>query len=305
MKKVSVIGAGFVGSTAAQRIAEKGLANVVLLDIVEGMPQGKALDLKHAAHVEAHDCNITGTNDYKDIEGSQVIVITGGIARKPGMTRLDLMKTNAKIVGSIAENVKKHCPDAVVIVVTNPLDIMSYVTLKTTGFEPNRVIGMAGILDSARFSAFISMELGVSVKDIRAMVLGSHGDSMVPIPEYTTVSGIPITELMDKETIERLAERTRKGGGEIVSLLKTGSAYYAPASAIAQMVEAILFNTKRLLPVSAYLQGEYGFKDIYLGVPAILGYKGIEKVVEVKLPEHAKQALEKSAQITKGKLQEV
>lgn len=296
MPKITIIGAGAVGATAAQRIAEKELGNVVLTDIVEGLPQGKALDLMESGPLFGYDSKLTGTNDYKDIEGSDVVVVTAGIARKPGMTREDLLKINTKIITDVSQNIKRYAPDSVVITVTNPLDIMTYVTLKTTGFEPARVFGMSGVLDSGRFAAFIAMELGCSVRDINAMVLGGHGDTMVPLPRFTTVTGVPITELMQESTINRLVERTINGGAEIVNLLKTGSAFYAPSAAVTNMVEAVVKDTKRILPVCAYLNGEYGRKDIYLGVPVKLGKHGVEEIVELKLSGEEKKALDRSAE---------
>jgi malate dehydrogenase len=295
MPKITIIGAGAVGATAAQRIVEKELGDVVLTDIVEGLPQGKALDLMEAGHLFGYDSKITGTNDYKDIEGSDVVVITAGIARKPGMTREDLLKINTKIIREVSQNIAKYAPESIVITVTNPLDIMTYVTMKTTGFDPARVFGMSGVLDSGRFASFIAMELGCSVRDINAMVLGGHGDTMVPLPRFTTVSGVPITELMPENTIQRLVERTVNGGAEIVNLLKTGSAFYAPSAAVTNMVEAVVKDTKRILPVCAYLNGEYGRKDIYLGVPVKLGRRGVEEIIELKLTEDEKKALDMSA----------
>ncbi|MCX9013613.1 MAG: malate dehydrogenase [Candidatus Methanoperedens sp.] len=295
MPKITVIGAGAVGATTAQRIAEKELGDVVLTDIVEGMPQGKALDLMEAGQLMGYDSNIIGTNDYKDIEGSDVVVITAGIARKPGMTRDDLLRINSNIIRDVSQNIAKYAPDSVIITVTNPLDIMTYVSLKTTGFEPNRVFGMSGVLDSGRFAAFIAMELGCSVRDINAMVLGGHGDTMVPLPRFTTVSGVPITELMPGSTIQRLVDRTINGGAEIVNLLKTGSAFYAPSASVTNMVEAVLKNTGRIMPVCAYLNGEYGYSDIYLGVPAKLGREGIAKVIELKLEANEKKSMDNSA----------
>ncbi len=300
MPKITVIGAGAVGATAAQRIAEKELGDVVLTDIVEGLPQGKALDLLEAGPLFGYDSKITGTNDYRDIEGSDVVVITAGIARKPGMTREDLLKINTKIIREVSQNIARYAPDSVVITVTNPLDIMTYVTMKTTGFEPGRVFGMSGVLDSGRFATFIAMELGCSVRDISAMVLGGHGDTMVPLPRFTTVSGVPITELMPAPTIQRLVERTVNGGAEIVNLLKTGSAFYAPSAAVTNMVEAVIKNTKRIMPVCAYLNGEYSEKDIYLGVPVKLGRRGVEEIIELKLTGDEKKALDKSAEAVKS-----
>lgn len=300
MPKITIIGAGAVGATAAQRIVEKELGDVVLTDIVEGLPQGKALDLLEAGPLFGYDSTIIGTNDYRDIQGSDVVVITAGIARKPGMTREDLLKINTKIITDVSQNIKRYAPGSVVITVTNPLDIMTYVAMKTTGFEQNRVFGMSGILDSGRFAAFIALELGCSVRDINAMVLGGHGDTMVPIPRFTTVSGVPITELMQGSTIKRLVDRTINGGVEIVNLLKTGSAFYAPSAAVTNMVEAVIKDTKRILPVCAYLNGEYGKKDIYLGVPVKLGRRGIEKIVELELTGEEKKALDKSAEAVKA-----
>ncbi len=295
MPKITIIGAGAVGATTAQRIAEKELGDVVMTDIVEGLPQGKALDLLEAGPLFGYDSNIIGTNDYEDIKGSDVVVITAGIARKPGMTREDLLKINTKIITDVSRNIKLHSPDSVVITVTNPLDVMTYVAMKTTGFEPERVFGMSGVLDSGRFAAFIALELGCSVRDINAMVLGGHGDTMVPLPRFTTVSGVPITELMSELTIKRLVERTINGGAEIVNLLKTGSAFYAPSAAVTNMVEAVIKDTKRILPACAYLNGEYGKKDIYLGVPVKLGRKGIVQIVELELAGQEKEALDRSA----------
>ncbi len=299
MPKITVIGAGAVGATAAQRIVEKELGDVVLTDIVEGMPQGKALDLMEAAPLLGHDSKITGTNDYRDIEGSDVVVITAGIARKPGMSRDDLTRTNAKIVKEVSGNVANHAPESIVIVVTNPLDIMTYAAMKATGFSPERVFGMSGVLDSARFATFIAMELRCSVRDVKTMVLGGHGDTMVPMPRFATVAGVPITELLPEDTIKRLIERTVNGGAEIVNLMKT-SAFYAPSAAVANMVEAVVKDTKSILPVCAYLNGEYGMKDIYLGVPVKLGSKGVEKVIELKLTNEEKKALDKSAEAVRA-----
>lgn len=300
MPKITIIGSGAVGATAAQRIMEKELGDVVMTDIVEGLPQGKALDLMETGPLCGYDSKITGTNDYKDIEGSEVVVVTAGIARKPGMTRDDLLKINTKIIREVSQNIVEYAPDSVIITVTNPLDIMTYVTMKTTGFEPNRVFGMSGVLDSGRFATFIAMELVCSVRDISAMVLGGHGDTMVPLPRFTTVSGVPITELMSEDTIRHLVNRTVNGGAEIVNLLKIGSAFYAPSAAVTNMVEAVVKDTKRILPVCAYLDGEYGKKNIYLGVPAVLGRRGVEKIVELELTEDEKKALDKSADAVKS-----
>ncbi len=295
MKKVSIIGAGHVGASAGLYLLEKRIAEVVLVDIVEGLPQGKAMDLSHAAPLRKYLHAITGTNDYQAIADSDVVVITAGLPRRPGMSRSDLLATNAKIVGGVAEQVKTYAPEAVVIVVTNPLDVMCHVVKEVTGFPKNRVMGMAGVLDSTRFRLFIAEELGVHLSDVVALVLGGHGDDMVPLPRYTSVSGIPITDLLSEGTIERLVQRTRKGGGEIVGLLKEGSAFYAPASSITEMAEAVLLNIRRILPVSAYLEGEYDLKDVYVGVPAILGENGVEQVIELALTYDERSALHASA----------
>jgi len=294
-KKVTVVGAGHVGETAAQRLAEKELCDVVLIDIVEGMPQGKSLDLAEAAPIEKHDSHLKGTNDYADTAGSDVVIITAGIPRKPGMSRDDLLSTNAKIIKSVTSQVVKYSPNAVLILVSNPLDAMCHVAYDVSGFPKNRVVGMAGVLDSARFRAFISMELNVSVESTHAFVLGGHGDTMVPLPRYSTVAGIPITELIAPDRLEALVDRTRKGGGEIVSLLKTGSAYYAPASAAVEMAESILKDKKKVLPCAALLNGEYGINGLFIGVPVKLGAGGIEQVMEIKLNPDEDAALKKSA----------
>ncbi len=294
-KKVTVIGAGNVGATAAQRLAEKQLCDVVLVDIVEGVPQGKALDLNEAAPIEKHDSHLTGTNSYEDSAGSDIVIITAGIPRKPGMSRDDLISTNAGIVKSVTQEVASRSPEAILIIVSNPLDAMCHVAFDTCGFPKERVIGMAGVLDSARFRAFISMELNVSVENTHAFVLGGHGDTMVPLPRYSTVAGIPITELLAQDRIDALVERTRNGGAEIVSLLKTDSAYYAPASAAVEMAESILKDKKKILPCAAYLQGEYGCQDLFIGVPVKLGSKGVEDIIEITLTDEEKQALQKSA----------
>lgn len=294
-KKVTVIGAGNVGATAAQRLAEKELCDVVLIDIIEGVPQGKALDLAEAAPIEKHDARLIGTNDYEVSAGSDIVIITAGIPRKPGMSRDDLLKTNAGIVQDVTRKVAEHSPKAVLIIVSNPLDAMCHVAYEASGFPKNRVIGMAGVLDSARFRAFISMELNVSVENIHAFVLGGHGDTMVPLPRYSTVAGIPITELMPKERIDALIQRTATGGAEIVSLLKTGSAYYAPASAAVEMAESILKDKKKILPCAAYLEGEYGINHLFIGVPVKLGANGIEKIIQISLTDQEQAALEKSA----------
>ncbi|MFZ5897807.1 MAG: malate dehydrogenase [Bacillota bacterium] len=293
-KKISIIGAGFVGATAAHWAASKELGDIVLVDVVEGIPQGKALDLMEAAPIEGYDCNIVGTNDYADTANSDVIVITAGIARKPGMSRDDLLNVNAKIVRQAANECARYSPNAVIVVVTNPLDVMCSVALKASGFLPNRVLGQSGILDSARFRTFIALELGISFEDVTTMVLGGHGDHMVPMVRYTYAGGIPIEKLIPRDRIEAMVERTRKGGGEIVNLLKTGSAYYAPGAAAIQMVEAIIKDKKRILPVAAYLNGEYGEKDIYAGVPAVLGANGVERVIELDLTDEETAALKNS-----------
>ena len=294
-RKVTVVGAGNVGATLGQRIADRELADVVLVDIIEGMPQGKGLDIMEAMPVEGTDARVLGTNDYKDTAGSDVVVITAGIARKPGMSRDDLLNTNYRIVRECTENVAKHSPNAVLIVVSNPLDAMCQVAYKVSGFPKHRVFGMAGILDSARMRAFIAMELGVSVENTSAFVLGGHGDTMVPLPRYSTVSGIPITELLPPERVAAIVKRTAGGGGEIVSLLKTGSAYYAPSSSTVQMVDAVLKDKHKVLPCCCYLEGEFGIRNLYVGVPAQLGAKGIEKIWEIKLTDSESAALKKSA----------
>ncbi|ACK70600.1 malate dehydrogenase, NAD-dependent [Gloeothece citriformis PCC 7424] len=293
--QVTVIGAGNVGRTLAQRISEKNLADVVLIDIVEGLPQGVALDLMEAQGIELHDSQIIGTNNYEDTAGSDVVVITAGLARKPGMSRDDLLQVNAKIVYESAQKAIKYSPNAIFIVITNPLDVMTYLTWKATGLPSQRVMGMAGVLDSSRLQTFIAMELGVCSADVSTMVLGGHGDLMLPVIRYCTVHGVPITELMDEATIERLVERTRNGGAEIVKLLQTGGAYYAPASSASLMVESVLRNQSRLLPTAAYLEGQYGLNDIYLGVPCRLGCRGIEHILEVNLTDAERQALHVSA----------
>ncbi len=303
MSKITVVGAGNVGASVAQRIAEKELANeVVLIDVIEGMPQGKGLDMYEAAPIEGFDTKVVGTNSYDATANSEVVVITAGIARKPGMSRDDLQNTNAGIVKSCTEQIVAKSPQAIIIVVSNPLDVMTYVAKKVSGFERHRVIGMAGVLDSARFRAFIAMELNVSVEDISAFVLGGHGDSMVPLPRYTTVAGIPLPDLLDKATIDRLVKRTREGGIEIVNFLKTGSAYYAPSAAAVQMVEAIVRDKKRVLPCTAWLQGEYGLSDVYCGVPIKLGKKGMEEIIQIKLTAEEQAELNKSATEVKANI---
>jgi malate dehydrogenase len=298
-KKVTVVGAGNVGATAAQRLAEKELCDVVLVDIIEGVPQGKALDLTEAAPIEKHDAHLTGTNSYEPTENSDIVIITAGIPRKPGMSRDDLISTNAGIVKNVVKEIAQRSPQSILIIVSNPLDVMCHVAFDSSGFPKHRVIGMAGVLDSARFRAFISMELNVSVENTHAFVLGGHGDTMVPLPRYSTVSGIPITELMSQERIDALVKRTANGGAEIVSLLKTGSAYYAPASAAVEMAESILKDKKKILPCATYLQGEYGIHDLFIGVPVKLGSSGIEQIIEIKLTNDEQDALNKSAAAVK------
>ncbi len=294
-KKVTVVGAGNVGATAAQRLAEKELCDVVLVDIIEGVPQGKALDLTEAAPIEKHDAHLTGTNVYEPSKGSDIVIITAGIPRKPGMSRDDLISTNAGIMKNVTEQIAALSPDAILIIVSNPLDAMCQVAFDISGFPKQRVIGMAGVLDSARFRAFISMELNVSVENTHAFVLGGHGDTMVPLPRYSTVAGIPITELLPKDRIDAMVERTANGGAEIVSLLKTGSAYYAPASAAVEMAESILKDKKKILPCAAYLEGEYGINNLFIGVPVKLGATGIEDIIQIDLTEEENAALKKSA----------
>ncbi len=294
-RKVTVIGAGNVGATTAQLIAQTGLADVVLVDIVEGLPQGKALDLAEAAPVVGYDVKITGTNDYADTAGSKIIVVTSGLPRKPGMSRDDLIAVNAGIVGSVVKAATAVSPDAIVIVVTNPLDAMCHVAMRASGFPRERVIGMAGVLDSARFRSFIAAELEVSVRDVRAFVLGGHGDTMVPLPRYSTVGGVPITELLSAERIEELVTRTRNGGAEVVALLKTGSAFYAPAASVVEMIESILLDRRRVLPCAVLLQGEYGVDGLFVGVPVVLGQGGLEQVVEIELTEDEAAAFAHSA----------
>jgi malate dehydrogenase len=296
MDKITVVGAGNVGATAAQRVAEKELARqVVLIDVVEGIPQGKGLDQWQSAPIEGFDSRIVGTNGYEESAGSGIYIVTAGIARKPGMSRDDLLNTNAGIVRQVSENIARVSPDAIIIMVSNPLDVMCYVAMKASGFPRERVIGMAGVLDTARYRAFLATEIGVSVEDIQAMVLGGHGDTMVPLISYTSVSGIPVTQLIDRDKLDAIVQRTRTGGAEIVGFLKTGSAYYAPSAGAVQMAEAIVKDKKRILPCAAWLQGEYGFNDLFLGVPVLLGAKGMERVIEVELTDEEKAALKASA----------
>jgi len=299
VNKITVVGAGNVGASASLLLAQRRLArSVVLIDIIEGVPQGKGLDQWESAPIEGFDARVIGTNDYADTADSDIVILTAGVARKPGMSREDLLKTNAGIVTSVSEQLKATSPNAIIIVVSNPLDVMSYVCMKTTGFPRERVIGMAGVLDTARYRSFIALELGVSVEDIQALVLGGHGDTMVPLASYANVAGIPLTQLLAADRIDALVQRTRKGGGEIVGLLKTGSAYYAPAAAAVQMAEAIAHDKKRILPASVWLRGEYGLKDLFLGVPCQLGSAGLEKVIEVVLTDEEKAMLQKSADAT-------
>ena len=294
--KITVVGAGHVGATTAQRLAELGIANeVILIDILEGMPKGKALDLWEAAPVVGYDTRLSGGTDYGLTDGSDIVIVTAGLARKPGMSRDDLLKKNAEIVQGVAREIGTRCPEAIVLVVSNPLDVMSYVTYKITGFDRKRVIGMAGVLDTARFRSFIALELDVSVRDVSAFVLGGHGDSMVPLPRYSTVAGIPLPHLLSEDRIEALVDRTRKGGGEIVELLGSGSAFYAPSVAVVEMAEAILRDRNRILPCAAWLQGEYGLSDVYVGVPVKLGAGGIKEIVEIELTGEEKKALHASA----------
>ena len=304
--KITVVGAGNVGATTALRIAEKELANeVVVVDIVEGIAQGKALDLWESAPVEGADSMLTGTNSYEKTAGSDVVVITAGLPRTPGMSRDDLQNKNTEIVKGVTENIVANSPDCIICVVSNPLDVMTYVAYKVSGFPANRVFGMAGVLDTARFRSFIAMELDVSVEDISAMVMGGHGDSMVPLPRYASIAGIPLTQLMDAEKIEQLVERTRKGGTEIVNLLKTGSAYYAPSSSVVQMVESIVKDKKRILPGAVHVTGQYGLNDIYVGLPAKYGKNGVEEILEIELSDDEMAALHKSADGVKSNIEKL
>lgn len=305
-KKVTVVGAGNVGATSAMRLAEKELADVVLIDVLDGIPAGKALDLMEAAPVEKHDSKILGcTADYSAAKDSDIVIITAGIPRKPGMSRDDLLATNMGIMKSVVTEIAKAAPESILIIVSNPLDAMCHVAMDASGFPKERVIGMAGVLDSARFRTFIAMELDVSVENTHAFVLGGHGDTMVPLPRYSTVAGIPITELMSEERIEALVDRTRNGGAEIVGLLKTGSAYYAPASAAVEMAEAILKDKKKILPCAVYLDGEYGIENLFIGVPVKLGEKGAEQVIEIELTEKESAALHASAKAVQGLVDDI
>ena len=306
VNKITVVGAGNVGATTAQRVAEKELAEmVVLVDIVEGIPQGKGLDQWQSAPIEGFDSRVIGTNGYTETAESDLVIITAGIARKPGMSRDDLLNTNAGIVKQVSEEVKRTSPHAIIIVVSNPLDVMCYVAKEVTGFPRQRVLGMAGVLDTARYRAFLAEALDVSVRDIQAMVLGGHGDTMVPLISYTTVSGIPVTQLIDRSRLDAIVDRTRNGGAEIVKVLKTGSAYYAPSSGAVQMAEAIVHNQRRILPCAAWLEGEYGMSDLFLGVPCKLGRNGLERVIEVELTADERAALEKSAEAVREPMKAV
>jgi malate dehydrogenase len=301
LEKVAVVGAGNVGATAAQRLAEKNLARtVVMIDVVEGVPQGKGLDQWQSGPIEGFDTRVVGTNGYDEAAGADVFVVTAGIARKPGMSRDDLVKTNAGIVRSVSEQIARVAPKSIVVVVSNPLDVMCYVAMKTTRFPRERIIGMAGVLDTARYRTFLADAMNVSVKDIQAMVLGGHGDTMVPLVSYTTVSGIPVTQLLDQSKLGPILERTRNGGAEIVAFLKTGSAYYAPSAAAVEMVEAIALDRRRVLPCSAWLQGEFGLRDVFCGVPCLLGRKGLERILEITLTEQERADLHKSAEAVRG-----
>lgn len=304
-KKITVVGAGFVGATAAHWAALKELGDVCLIDIVEGMPQGKGLDLRQASPIEGFDSDVVGTNDYADTADSDIVIITAGLPRKPGMSRDDLLAKNTEIVQGVTEQVAKYSPNAVLIVVANPLDAMVYVAHKVSGFAPNKVLGMAGVLDSARFRTFISMELDVSVEDINAFVLGGHGDSMVPLPRYSTVAGIPLPDLLPKDKIDAMVQRTRDGGAEIVGLLKSGSAFFAPSAAAVEMAESILKDKKRILPCAAYCDQEYGVGGYFVGVPVKLGANGVEKVIEISLLPEEKEAFEQSVQAVKGLVQKI
>jgi malate dehydrogenase len=300
--KVGIIGAGHVGECTAMYLAERNIADIMLIDIIEDMPKGKGLDLTQAGPIRDYDCMVIGSNDFADLKGCKLVVHTAGLPRKPGMSREDLITKNADIIKSCAEKIKQYAPDAMILMVANPLDIMTYHAYRVSGFDSNKVFGQAGILDSTRFRAFVAMELKVSMNDVQALVLGGHGDTMVPLPRYTTVGGIPITELIAPDRIQAISDRTRTGGGEIVKLLKTGSAYYAPGAATVQMIDAVLSDRRRVLPLSAYLNGQYGIKDLYIGVPAILGANGVEKVLELELGDEELGSLKKSAGIYKDML---
>jgi malate dehydrogenase len=304
-RKVSIIGAGNVGATSAYYVAEKVIADIVMVDIVEGMTQAKALDFLHAGPMRRYDVSIRGTGNFSEIADSDVVVVTAGFPRKPGMDRMDLLKVNSEIVKSAAQNIAKYAPNATVIVVSNPLDVMCHVVFRTTGFAVQRVVGMAGILDSTRFRCFVAQELKCALTDVHAMVLGGHGDQMVPLPRFTTVAGIPITQMLEKSVIDRMVDRTRKGGAEIVGYLKTGSAHYAPAASVAEMVEAIITDRKTLAPCACYLRGEYGIKDLFIGVPALLGKNGIERIVELDLEKEEMDQLRASAHAVRKGVEEL
>ncbi len=303
--KIALIGGGQIGGTLALMAAQKELGDVVLFDIVEGMPQGKALDIMEACPVDGYDVDLRGTNNYKDLKGADVVIVTAGFPRKPGMSRDDLLSRNLAIMSDVAKNVKRYCAKAFVIVISNPLDVMVYTMKKITGFPKSHVVGMAGVLDSARFRTFVAMELGVSVQDVSAFVLGGHGDTMVPLPRFSTVAGIPLPEMMDRETIKKIVHRTRFAGGEIVSLLKTGSAFYSPAASAIAMAESFLMDKKRILPCAAYLEGEYGARGIYMGVPVVIGSGGVEKIIEIKLKASEKKELDKSIAHVKKLVKEI
>jgi malate dehydrogenase len=305
MRKVSIIGSGNVGSSTALYLAEKRIADVFLFDVVEGLPEGKALDAEEGAPIRRYDIEIRGTEDFSQLVDSDVVVVTAGIARQPGMSRDDLLATNAKIIKAVSEKIATYAPNAILIMVSNPLDVMAYLALKVTGFALKKVIGMAGILDSTRFRYFVAQALGVSVIDTTAMVLGGHGDSMVPLPRYSTAGGIPITEIMSRDMLEKIIDRTRKGGAEIVGYLKSGSAYYAPAASVAEMVECIIRDKRRILPCSAYMRGEYGIEGIFVGVPILLGKNGVEQIIELDLLPEEKEALHSSASAVKEVIEKI
>jgi len=305
-KKITVVGAGHVGATCSQLLSQKELAKeVILVDIADGIPQGKGLDQWESAPIEGFDTRVSGSNDYKSSEDADIFIVTAGVARKPGMSRDDLLKTNAGVIESVTEEIKRVAPESIIIMVTNPLDVMAQVALETSGFPRERVIGMAGVLDTARYRSFIALELDVSIEDIQALVLGGHGDTMVPLISYTSVSGIPLTQLMERDRIDALVERTRGGGGEIVSYLKEGSAYYAPAAAAVQMAEAIVKDKRRILPCAAWLQGEYGQEDLFLGVPCMLGENGLERIIEVELDDDERTSLGTSADHVRATVQKL
>ncbi len=304
-KKISVVGSGHVGATTALYLAQKELGDVSLIDIVEGLPQGIGLDIFEASPIQRFDCNFKGSTDFAELKDSDIVVVSAGLARKPGMDRLDLLKKNASIIKNITENIVKYAPNSMILMISNPIDVMVYLTYKVSGFPKNRVLGQAGVLDSARLASFVALELNISVKDISPMVLGGHGDSMIPLPRYTTVSGIPITELISPEKINEINVRTQKGGAEIVNLLKTGSAYYAPGAAATAMVESILRNERRIMPTSCYLNGEYGIDDVFVGVPAVLGSNGIEKILELKLTQEELKLLQENANLYKKNIVEL